>query len=192
MKLALALCAALFAVLAGCGSSGGTKTITQVETTPAATTGTTATIPNISIPKPANTTPSKPPASSSGGSLGQAEAVVNGRGYQVEKPGDYEPTHTLRVLIGTKKGSEGHNQRAFFFVGGRFLGTDTSDDSAGIQVAHKQPTVVTLTYQLFRPGDPLCCPTGGQTDVRYSWNGQKLTPLDPIPSSSAKADPSRL
>jgi hypothetical protein len=46
---------------------------------------------------------------------------------------------------------------------------------------------VTLSYPLYRKGDALCCPGGGQTKVRFQLNNGKLTALDPIPPLSRKA-----
>ena len=45
----------------------------------------------------------------------------------------------------------------------------------------RTPTVITLSYTLYGPTDPNCCPTGGTQSVRFQWNGTSLTPLDPIP-----------
>ena len=46
-------------------------------------------------------------------------------------PSDYHPNQTLRVLIGTRTGSgEGYSQRAFFFLDGHYLGTDSKQSSA--------------------------------------------------------------
>ena len=178
------MCAAALLV-AGCG---GSKTVTQVQTVagrPAQTqTSPTATVavPKIQIQTPTTQTP---PAAS-GGSLPEAQARVSAEGYNVDDPGAYDSSHTLRVLVGTKKASgDGYAKRAFFFVGGRYIGTDTSDDSAGVRVEGSDNTTVTLAYALYGPNDALCCP-GGTALVRYQWNGSRLVPLDPIPSRSKR------
>ncbi|MEA2429347.1 MAG: hypothetical protein QOF37_2975 [Thermoleophilaceae bacterium] len=176
--------AALFA--AGCG---GSKTVTQVQTVArqpvqAQSTPTTATVPKIQIQTP--TTQAPPPPAASGGTLPEAQARVSAEGYNVDDPGAYDSSHTLRVLVGTKKSSgDGYAKRAFFFVGGRYIGTDTSDDSAGVRVEGSGDTTVTLAYALYGPNDALCCP-GGTARVRYQWNGSRLVPLDPIPSASKR------
>jgi hypothetical protein len=186
MKRYLLIAAAL---LAGCGSSGGgnTKTVVQVQTVTAPQTQTT-TLPDVHLPpptEPAQTTEA-PPSTPPGGTLSQARQTVSAEGYNVDNPGDYKRSAILRVLIGTRKGSgDGYAKRAFFFVGGRYLGTDTSDDSANIRVAAESPTRVTLAYALYGPDDALCCP-GGTAIVRYEWNGSKLLPLDPIPPRSKR------
>jgi hypothetical protein len=187
-SISTALAVAALAVLAGCGGST-TKTVTQVQNTPTqtGTTQTTGTIPPIKIPSSTNgATPS------SGGTLSDAVAKVNSLGFNVDDPNDYESSHTLRVLIGTRKDSgDGYAKQAFFFVGGRYIGTDTSDISRGIRVEDQQDTTITLGYALYRRNDPLCCPSGGDGRVRYHWDGSHLVPLDPIPSSSSSASVSR-
>jgi hypothetical protein len=119
---------------------------------------------------------------------GRFEAVgrVSKEGYNPDDEDQYHPSQTLRVLVGTKKDSgDGYAKRAFFFVGDRYIGTDTSDDSAAIRVDSQSDTTITLAYPLYGKDDPLCCP-GGEATVRYQWNGSKLVPLDPIPSVSKR------
>jgi hypothetical protein len=120
--------------------------------------------------------------------LSDAEAVLAKQGYQDADPATYDQHQSLAVLIGIRTGSaDATAQRAFFFAGGGFIGTDTSDDSAGVRVGYQRPPVIALQYALYRPKDPQCCATGGKATVRYQWNGTKLEPLDAIPPSSFKA-----
>ena len=98
----------------------------------------------------------------------------------------------MRVLIGVRKGSAtGHAQRAFFFLGRDYLGTDTADESAAIEVLETSDDTITLRYVLYEPSDPYCCPTAGKATVRFHWDGTRLAPLDPIPASGNNANPSR-
>jgi hypothetical protein len=76
---------------------------------------------------------------------------------------------------------DGYGQQAFFFVNGRYIGTDASQPSATLRVVGQGDTEVTLAYPLYRDGDPLCCPGAGQARVRFQLNNGKLTALDPIP-----------
>jgi hypothetical protein len=86
------------------------------------------------------------------------------------------------VLVATRRDSgDGYAKKAFFFVGGRYIGTDTSDDSAGIRVGSQGDRTIRLEYAIYGKGDALCCPSDSAS-VRYYWNGARLTPLDPIPS----------
>jgi LppP/LprE lipoprotein len=98
---------------------------------------------------------------------------------------------TLRVLLGVKRSSDSYNQRAFFFLKDRYLGTDTSLPSARISLAAQADTTVTIEYTLYRRPDPMTAPTGGSGTVRYHWNGNKLVPKDPTPPASWSAKLSR-
>jgi hypothetical protein len=119
-------------------------------------------------------------------------AVVRARGFTPERTSDYHPSQTLRVLIGSHAGSgEGHGQQAFFFVNGRYIGTDTREPSATVRVVAQGDTEVTVAYALYRKSDPLCCPGGGQAQVRFQLNNGRLMPLDPIPPASSASGLSR-
>jgi len=48
-----------------------------------------------------------------------------------------------------------------------------------------------LQYQLYRPDDPMCCPTAGATTVRFAWNGTTAAPLDRLPSTGWNAPAGR-
>jgi hypothetical protein len=110
--------------------------------------------------------------------LGAAEAVVRTKGFTVNAASDYHPNQTLRVLVGTRTGSaEGNGQQAFFFVDGRYIGTDAKQPSAQIHVVSQGDTEVTLAYALA---------AGGQATVRFQLNNGKLAPLGEIPSASAR------
>jgi LppP/LprE lipoprotein len=118
-------------------------------------------------------------ASGEGGEgLGAAEAVVQAKGFTVASPSDYHPNQTLRVLVGTRTGSaEGNGQQAFFFVDGRYIGTDAKQPSAQVNVVSQSDTEVALVYALAG---------GGQATVKFQLNNGKLVPLGPIPSASAR------
>jgi hypothetical protein len=194
------------ALLGGCGS-GGTKTVTVPDTTStssqatptttAATTTAAATTPSATpsggTAAPSGTRTAPAPAFVAPGSSAQdlagAVAVVRSHGYQPYRTSDYHPDQTLRVLVGT--GSGPHDFRAFFFVNGRYIGTDTARPSATVTVAGQSDTAVTLAYSLFRPNDALCCPSGGVANVRFQLDNGHLVPLDPIPSASSTAPLSR-
>jgi hypothetical protein len=208
--LALGVCAG--AALGGCGSSQ-TKTVT-VAGAPAVThstggastrTGTTtATTPTSTATAPAQTTtaggaaaPSatrtasepaiaQPQAHSETEGLGEAVATLEARGYTPNETSQYHSNQTLRVLVGTRTGSsDGYDQQAFFFVNGRYIGTDAKEPSATVRVVSQSDTEVTLAYPLYRPGDPLANPSGGQATVRFQLDDGKLTPLDPIPPANS-------
>ena len=127
-----------------------------------------------------------------GQGLRAATAVLRARGFTPANTADYHPGQALEVLIGMHAGSgDGYGQQAFFFVNGRYIGTDASQPSATLKVVSQGDTEVTLAYPLYRNGDPLCCPRGGQTRVRFQLNNGKLTALDPIPPLASKTGLSR-
>jgi LppP/LprE lipoprotein len=124
--------------------------------------------------------------------LPAALAVVRAHGYTASDTTDYHPNQTLRVLVGTgSHTNDGYARQAFFFLDGRYLGTDASSPSAQISVVTQNDTEVTLAYRLYRPNDPLCCPGGGQARVRFQLNNGRLIPLDPIPPVSSTTGTSR-
>jgi hypothetical protein len=208
-----ALALGLTGALAGCGSQ--TKTVT-VASTPAqgASAPTTQTTTNQSTAT-TPTTPSAAPGQAGGGTaaptttrtapepaftehetraegVAGATAAVRSRGYTPKDSSEYHAGQTLRVLVGTRTGSgDGKGQRAFFFVGERFIGTDAKQASASVKVVSQADTEVTLAYPLYRPNDPLCCPGGGQATVRFQLNNGRLTALDPIPPASSSSGLSR-
>jgi hypothetical protein len=127
-----------------------------------------------------------------GAQAAAAEAVVRARGYVPADVTAYHADQTLRVLLGTREGSAGaHEQHAFFFLGGRYLGTDTGAPSASIRVAGQSDTEVALAYALYRPHDALCCPSGGAATVRFQLNNGELVPLGTIPPAASANGPAR-
>jgi hypothetical protein len=193
--------------LAGCGSN--TKTVTVENTTAAATTGTT----RVPAQTSSTSTQATNPPSSSGGSststrsapepsftepqghgqgVSAATAVLKGHGYTPSNTAEYHSGQTLRVLVGTRTGSgDGYGQQAFFFVDGRYLGTDTKEPSATLKVVSQGDTEVAIAYPLYRSSDPLCCPGGGQRVVHFALNNGKLTALDQIPPANSRTGLSR-
>jgi hypothetical protein len=149
-----------------------TKTQTQPTTTQSTTSGTTH-----SAPEPAFTQEKAP---SEGAAA--AAAIVRSQGFTPTDTSQYHPNQALRVLVARRTASgDGYAQQAFFFVNGRYIGTDTREPSATLRVVSQSDTEVALAYPLYRKNDALCCPGGGQATVRFQLNNGRLTPLGPIP-----------
>jgi LppP/LprE lipoprotein len=194
-------------LLAGCGSQTKTVTVASAPAPGAATAtatqsttaSTPATTPTASTPASTSTTRTAPEPSfaeseqqAKSGSLGAAVAAVRAHGYTPGDTAEYHSGQTLRVLVGTRTGSgDGYGQQAFFFVDGRFLGTDTKEPSAKLKVLSQGDTEVAIAYPLYRSSDPLSSPSGGQRVVHFALNNGKLTALDPIPPASSKTGLSR-
>ncbi len=209
---ALALGASAGAALGGCGGSQ-TKTVTVVGS-PAVTHSTPATTQSTTTAT-TSTAAATAPTSTAGGTaapagthtapepefaqqeshaegLTGALAALKARGYTPSETAQYHPSQTLRVLIGTRSGSsDGYDQQAFFFVGSRYIGTDTKEPSATVDVLSQSDTEITLGYPLYRSGDPLANPSGGRATVRFQLDNGKLTAVDPIPPASSATGTSR-
>jgi LppP/LprE lipoprotein len=165
-------------------ASTGASTTTAATTTSALTSTTASTTRTQSAPAFTH------PTGSSGS--GAATAVLRAHGYTANDTSQYHPNQTLGVLVGTRTGSgDGYGQQAFFFVGGRYIGTDSTQPSATLRVVSQSDTQVTLAYPLYRSHDALCCPSGGEARVTFELNNGKLTPLQPIPPSSSQTGLSR-
>jgi LppP/LprE lipoprotein len=206
--LPLLLATAAVALAAGgCGSSG-TKTVSVSSALPSesapqhtSTTGTTKSSPTTTTPPntPTSTNgtggvettrtgsaPAFTKESSGGEGLGTAVALVKAHGYTAGETSTYRPEQTLRVLVGTRTGSsDGYGQQAFFFVDGRYIGTDTSEPSASVKVVGQSDTEVTLAYPVYKAGDPLSKPSGEKT-VRFQLNNGHLLALGTIPAAPAR------
>jgi hypothetical protein len=208
--MSLLLLALGVVTLLGCGS-GGTKTISVSSATPSGT-ATKRAPTQSTLPSSPSKTTTTTGASTTGGveatrtntapaftkeaggseGLGGAVAVVKALGFTPNNTSDYRADQTLRVLTATRTGSgDGYAQQVFFFVGNRYIGTDTSQPSAGVKVVAQSDTEVKLAYPLYRPHDPLCCPGGGQATVRFQLNNGRLVPLGTIPPSSSTTGLSR-
>jgi LppP/LprE lipoprotein len=204
--------AALLAVAALAGCGGGTKTVTvssapappasysSTSTSAAASpTTSTTTSASASTSGAATRTASAPAFTSQSASAGTgagattaAAAVVRAHGYTPNDTSQYHGDQTLGVLVGTHTGSgDGYGQQAFFFVNGRYIGTDSAQPSATLRVVEQKDTRVTLAYPLYRSHDALCCPSGGEARVTFELDNGKLTPRQAIPPANSQAGLSR-
>lgn len=185
--LVLAPAALALLALAGCGggdeptsASVATTTVTRTVTAPAATPSTNT-----------GSTVATPPNPDAPSSLQTAEQVLAARGYAPLGERDWRPDQPLKVLLGVSHSADPRAEQAFFFVGDAFIGTDTKDPSASIEVAAQGGDSVTLSYALYRPSDAIDSPSGGTAEVTYAWNGTRLVPQDTIPSAASDAPLSR-
>jgi hypothetical protein len=168
-------------------TSSTTTTASNTSTTSATRTGTaTATTRTASAPA---FVPHPTPASQTASA---AASVLRAHGYTPNDISQYHPNQTLQVLVGTHTGSgDGYGQQAFFFVGGRYIGTDASQPSATLRVIGQSDTQITLAYPLYRSHDALCCPSGGEAKVSFQLNNGQLAPMQPIPPVSSPTGLSR-
>jgi hypothetical protein len=155
-----------------------TTTSTSTGPAPSANGGTSSPGTTRTAPAPAFTGGGTGASGATAEGLSAAEAIVRAKGFTVSSASDYHPDQTLRVLVGARAGAaEGNGQQAFFFVDGRYIGTDAKQPSAQINVVSQGDTEVALAYALAG---------GGQATVHFQLNNGKLVPLGPIPSASAR------
>ncbi len=200
-------------VLGGCGGSetktvsvAGAPEVTQSTATATTRTTPTATTPTSSAPAPTSTAggtaapgathtapePEFTQQEAHGEGAGEAVDALKARGYTPVEPAQYHANQTLRVLVGARTdSSDGYGQQAFFFLAGRYIGTDTKEPSATVKVIAQSDTEVTLGYPLYRNGDSLSNPSGGQAIVHFQLNNGKLVALDPIPPANSTTGTSR-
>ncbi len=146
--------------------------------------------PTPRVSRTATPTPSTTPGHLT---LAEASNTVNGLGFTVTDSSGFVRGRTLNVLIGRKANSPAVPQQfGFFFVGTEMIGKDFAEPSAGISVAAARETSVVLRYDLYEPLDKVCCPSGGNADVTFRWDGTKLN-VDPstIPPSDPAVHGSR-
>jgi LppP/LprE lipoprotein len=128
--------------------------------------------------QPAGLTPAQKHARSA------AVSELRTQGYLPVRLRDYDPHHTLRVLVGYRAGDVAGPRRAFFFTNGRLVGTDSFEPSSNLKVSASGKRWVTLTYGVYSPGDSSCCPSNGHKQVRYELSGSAVTPVGgTIPAS---------
>jgi LppP/LprE lipoprotein len=187
---ALPLAALASLALAGCGGGDRTSVVTRTATvTRTVTVGATSTGSSATTTATA-TNGATPPNPSAPLTLHAAEQTLDARGYAVLMESDFRPDQPLKVLLGIRR-AQPRAELAFFFLGDRFIGTDTKDPSGAIEVTAQAADRITLGYGLYSPGDALCCARGGMRHVTYSWSGTQLVPQDPIPPSDPGAAQSR-
>ncbi len=210
--IALLLGVSAGALLGACGSGtktvsvAGTPAVSQTTSTGTHTAGSTSTAttpPSTSTatngggtPAPTSTRTAAEPAftekEASSEGLGAATAVVRAKGFTPADTSVYHPNQALRVLIGTRSGSsDGYGQQAFFFVNGRYIGTDSKVPSATVTVVSQSDTEVTLALSAVSPGRPPGSPSGGSATVRFQLNNGKLAPLEQIPPAGSATGSSR-
>jgi len=190
---------ASLALLAGCGESGqsasgsstapaaegthehqtsSTPADTQPQQTPTTSTGTGTTAPSSggesssSGGAPAFVEPEK-----SSGGLAGAQATLRAHGFTAVETSTYKPQQTLRVLVGSGSGGE----NAFFFIGDRYIGTDSKTPSTHVAVVAQHEGAVTLRYTLFNAGQP-----AGSATVTFQLENGSLQAQQQIPAPAAR------
>jgi hypothetical protein len=179
--ISAAFIAALLLVAACGGQSGSSGSGGRHVATPT---------PSSALGQPAAEPTAHPPvlaspadASAAYATAADAERFLGANGLSADAPEQtWRPSAVLHVLHATGSGGADYQgDWYFFFVGGRLVG-QRFFSHASAQSPVDEATF-SVSYNVFQPGDPHCCPSGGQTTVRFRWNGTRLTTLDPVPGA---------
>lgn len=124
---------------------------------------------------------------------GSEIALIESKGYAVSGT---TPSATVQTSSGATlsawmgvSGSDGHNQFVFFFLNGKYLGTDTAQPSLEITSAKAAGTGISVSYPVYKQGDSFANPTGTPVTITYTWNGSKLVPNKPYPKQFQASNP---
>jgi hypothetical protein len=91
----------------------------------------------------------------------------------------------FNALYGNCRAGDGTDRHIWFFLNGRYIGSDTRSRfaSRGIFGVWRDETVIAFMYVLYRATDPNCCPTGGGKIVRFRLHDDHVVRLDPLPKN---------
>jgi LppP/LprE lipoprotein len=171
--------ALLFAACGGQSGPSGSGARHGSSPTPSSALGQPAAEPTAHPPalaSPAN-------ASAAYATAADAERFLGANGLSADAPEQtWRPSAVLHVLHATGSGGADYQgDWYFFFVSGRLVGQRFFSHASNQSPVDE--ATFSVSYNVFHPGDPHCCPSGGQTTVRFHWNGTRLTTLDPVPGA---------
>lgn len=107
-------------------------------------------------------------------------ACIKNKGYSVSGT---TPTATVKTTSGdtltawittATQSQDGHNHLVFFFLNGKYIGTDTTKPSLEITSAKAAGNGIAVTYPVYKKSDSFANPTGTSVTITYTWNGSKL------------------
>jgi hypothetical protein len=198
---ATVVAAMLTAVLAGCTHRPGPAATSPAASTPPASalggsgpspaTGASPTAPGSRAPAsptpagptPAGPTPSSPvPVASTPAGPGPYATLPAAEAYAQTQPGapftfpgesGWQPATALQVLHATPSQSAGYGgDYYYFFVDGRLVGKHSFTQA--LSSGPTGPAAYQVSFAVYEPGDPVCCPSGGQGSVMFAWDGSAL------------------
>ena len=172
LMLAAGLLTAGILLAAGCGGGGATQTVTQ---TTVKTVTRTVTVPDntqTSTSDGGSDQTAAGPYATESAAVTYVEAQQEGMSA-LDPDTTWQPGATLHVIHATPMGGASYGgDFYFFFVNGYTVGnkTFTSASSDG----PVDGTTYEVTYNVFMPADPHCCPSGGTNTVQFHWDGSQL------------------
>jgi hypothetical protein len=93
----------------------------------------------------------------------------------------------FNAIYGNCMAADGRDQHIWFFLRGRFIGTDARDASKEIIGIWRDDRTIAFMYVLYRSSDANCCPTAGGRIVRFRWTGRRVVALDRLPPPVGRA-----
>ena len=170
----------------GTVSASPTVTSSVTASSPAAVSPTVlpSVSPRATSPSPARTSAGPYTTSQAAEAYVQAQSDVAGSSFQFLGPDlTWRPAATLHALRATPSTAASYGgDYYFFFVNGNPVSRQYFTGAMSEQGL--DDTTFSVTYHVYHPGDPHCCPTGGTAAVRFRWNGSAVVALDPMPGAT--------
>lgn len=113
-----------------------------------------------------------------------ALAKIRELGYSADPDSAHGLQGPLRAIRASSTGGDGSVQGVFLFHGNQYVGRDTNPVDGAVAITGQNGRTVTIEYRTYRPDDPRCCPSGGTTTLRASWDGTRIvwTPPPNVPA----------
>jgi hypothetical protein len=169
----------LLLLSAGCGGSGSSGSQRSTPTPRAS-----SALPQLPAPTVHPPVLASPAAGSAAyRTPADAERLLGGNDLTAVAPEQtWRPSAALHVIHATgASGADYPGDWYFFFAGGRLVGQQFFSHAAA--QSSVDDATFSVTYNVFKEGDPHCCPSGGQATVRFHWDGSRLVTLDPLPGA---------
>lgn len=180
----IAIAVLIAAFMWGRSTSSDDRSETTAATTPTATgsrsaaqttAATTSAAADTALTPPAP----GPPAHGLYNTVGTAAAHVESQegGMSVIDPGTtWQPDAVLHVIRATPEGSASYGgDFYYFFVNGYQVGMENFTSAQSQAVV--DGTTFAVTFNVFLPADPHCCPSGGLSTVQFHWDGGSLVTI---------------
>jgi hypothetical protein len=175
MKVVMVLMVPLFAtgllLLAGCG--GGSTTVTSTVTETSVKTVTSTATMTKTDTKTTTQNNDGPYTSESA-----AEGYVQSQGSMelISPDSTWNQHGTLHVLHATPQGGASYGgDYYYFFVDGNAIANEIFTSASSDSIVDS--TTFSVTFNVYMPGDPHCCPSGGTSTVQFQWDGSQLVTM---------------
>ncbi len=91
----------------------------------------------------------------------------------IEPAATWQPGSTLHVIHSTPAGGASYGgDFYFFFVNGYMVDEERFTSAQSAQAI--DDLTFAVTFNVFLPADPHCCPSGGVSTVQFQWDGSSM------------------